>query len=153
MPEFHIHRELVASNDTRYLVRIREVVRETAQQAPFDERDVNRIVLAVDEAVSNIIEHAYDEPGQQGDIRVVLDADYNRFEVVIIDTGRQFDPAQIDVPDIAEHIRRGKKKGLGIFLMRQIMDEVKYTFVHGVRNELRMVKYVKRQGGEAPCQS
>jgi anti-sigma regulatory factor (Ser/Thr protein kinase) len=153
MPELHIHKELVASNDTRHLVKIREVVKDAATQAPFDEREVSRIVLAVDEAVSNIIEHAYEEPASGGDIRIVLDVDSSRFEVVIMDSGHEFDPSLVDVPDIAEHVRRGKKKGLGIFLMRQIMDEVKYTFIQGLRNELRMVKYAKNQGGQAQCQS
>jgi anti-sigma regulatory factor (Ser/Thr protein kinase) len=49
----------------------------------------------------------------------------------------------VDTPDIAEHVAAGRRNGLGIFLMRQIMDEVKYTFVQGFRNELRMVKYVR----------
>jgi anti-sigma regulatory factor (Ser/Thr protein kinase) len=144
MPEVPIHKELVAANDTRNLVKIREVVKDAATQAPFEEREIARIVLAVDEAISNIMEHAYEEPGAEGDIRIVIDVDAARFEVVIVDSGREFDPSMIDIPDITEHVKKGKKKGLGIFLMRQIMDEVKYTFVQGLRNELRMVKYVKK---------
>jgi serine/threonine-protein kinase RsbW len=150
----HVHKELVAPNDTRHLVKIREVVQEAAAQVPFDKREVGRIVLAVDEAVSNIMEHAYeDQENNEGDIRVTIDADCSKMEVVICDSGKEFNPESIQVPDISEHVQRGKKKGLGIFLMRQIMDEVKYTFVQGIRNELRMVKYVRSQGGGDSCQS
>ena len=142
-----VHKELVAPNDTRHLVKIREVTEEAARYAAFDERDVGRIVLAVDEAVSNIMEHAYEACDEGGDIRVAIDVDEARFEVVITDSGKEFNPAGIEVPDMTEHVRQGKKKGLGIFLMRQIMDEVKYTFVQGLRNELRMVKYARKTGG------
>ena len=144
-----IHKELVAPNDTRHLAKIREIVQESAGKLAFEKADIGRIVLAVDEAVANIMEHAYEDMEEAGDIRIAIDADDTRFEVLISDSGKEFDPSRIDVPDIAEHVTRGKKKGLGIFLMRQIMDEVKYTFVQGLRNELRMVKYVRNsQGGE-----
>ena len=144
-----VHKELVASNNTSHLVSIRQIVAEAATESNFDESETNRIVLAVDEAVSNVIEHAYEDcEGQSGDIQVTIDADDTKFEVIIADNGKQFDPGNIDEPDIVEHVKQGKKKGLGIFLMRQIMDEVKYTFVQGVRNELRLVKYFRREGGE-----
>lgn len=145
MPE-HIHKELVAPNDTRHLVKIREIVEDSAIKTFSDKREAGRIVLAVDEAVSNIMEHAYEDMEIAGDIRITIDADDARFEIVISDSGKEFDPNTLNVPDIKEHVSRGKKKGLGVFLMRQIMDEVKYTFVQGLRNELRMVKYVRKAG-------
>ena len=46
-------------------------------------------------------------------------------------------------PDMKEHVQRGHKKGLGIFLMRQIMDEVRYKFKDGVKNELTLVKFIR----------
>lgn len=139
-----VHRDMVVPNDTEHLVDVREAVRDVVHESAFPDKDVNRIILAVDEAVANIMEHAY-ETNQEGEltIEMTLDADASKFEVVIIDSGKEFDPAEIDVPDMSDHVAKGKKKGLGIFLMRQIMDEVQYTFVQGFRNELRMVKYVR----------
>jgi serine/threonine-protein kinase RsbW len=61
--------------------------------------------------------------------------------VVIRDTGKYFDPKEAETPNIEEHIKNGKRHGLGIFLIRQIMDEVIYSYKQGIRNELRMVKY------------
>ena len=49
-----------------------------------------------------------------------------------------------DEPDLEKYVRTGKKQGLGIYLMRRIMDEVRYEFIRGVRNELRMTKYVRK---------
>jgi serine/threonine-protein kinase RsbW len=147
MPVTTVHRELVAPNNTRNLARIRGAVHEAAAASALVDRDARQVVLAVDEAVANIIEHAYDGSVEPGDIRITIDATPARFEVVISDAGREFDPGAVEMPDIREHVRNRQKDGLGVFLMRQIMDEVKYTFVQGIRNELRLVKYI-RAGGE-----
>lgn len=143
-----VHKELVAPSDTKHLAKIRQIVQEVAAQVPFGEADIGRIVLAVDEAVANVMEHAYEDMEAPGDISIIIDADERRMEVVVADNGKEFDPGAINVPNIVDHVNQGKKKGLGIFLMRQIMDEVKYTFVKGLRNELRMIKYVDARGGE-----
>lgn len=141
MPE-PIHKTLVAPNDTRHLAEIRRVVDEVS--APFFpvKTERGKIVLAVDEAVSNVMEHAYAGCSTPGDIEVDIQADDTRLQVIIRDSGKPFDPLSIRDPDLKEHIRQGKRNGLGLFLMRQIMDEVKYSFVEGRRNELRMVKYI-----------
>jgi anti-sigma regulatory factor (Ser/Thr protein kinase) len=135
----------VIPNDTRFLAQVREAVSEVVQESAFPDKDMHRIILAVDEAVANIMEHAFESSDGESELAITmaLNADANSFEVVIHDSGKEFDPAEVDTPDIAEHVAAGRRNGLGIFLMRQIMDEVKYTFVQGFRNELRMVKYVR----------
>ena len=142
-----IHKELVALSVTSQLARIRAVIHDAAMESFFTEREAGRIVLAVDEAVSNIIEHAYSEQAEPGDIRITIYADDESFEVVLTDYGLQFDPHSVQTPDIAEHVREGKRDGLGVFLMRQIMDEVKYAFVPGEKNELRLIKYNTPKSG------
>jgi len=140
-----VHRDLVIPNKTRYLASVREAVSDVVRESAFPDKDMHRIILAVDEAVANIMEHAFESADGESElsINLVLDADATKFEVVIHDSGKEFDPSVIEAPDIAEHVAAGRRNGLGIFLMRQIMDEVKYTFVQGFRNELRMVKYVR----------
>lgn len=71
-----------------------------------------------------------------------MDINPKRFEVVIYDTGCSFNPKDVTTPDIQQFIREGRRGGLGVFLMRKIMDEVEYVFQEGIRNELRMVKYL-----------
>lgn len=141
----HIHKELVIPNETKYLATVREAVSNVVKESAFPCNDIHRIILAVDEAVANIMEHAYEGRDRESELTITmaLDADATKFEVVILDSGNEFDPADIETPNMMEHVAAGRRNGLGIFLMRQIMDEVKYTFVHGFRNELRMVKYVR----------
>lgn len=137
-----IHRELVIPNDTKYLAEVRQVVQDVVHSSRFPTSEANRIVLAVDEAVTNIMQHAYEHDLEGNlEIELVVEGDNTKFEVVIRDSGKSFDPKSADEVDVGEHVKNGKRHGLGIFLIRQIMDEVVYSYKQGVRNELRMVKY------------
>lgn len=133
---------LVVTNDTKYLIVVREFISRLVQQSRLSRDDENKIILAVDEAVTNIIEHGYDD-GVEGSIEIEVEVDEAQFKVMIRDTGRIFNPESIPTPDLTDHVKLGKKKGLGIFLMRQIMDEVRYRFKDGIKNELTLVKYVR----------
>ena len=137
-----IHRELSVPSDTAYLAQVRAVVIEVVGKDLFPPQKAGLIALAVDEAVANIMEHAYPPGSEGGKIDVILDADTARFEVLIRDSGLSFDPRQAPEVNMTEHVKAGKKGGLGIFLMRRIMDEINYTFKQGEHNELQMIKYV-----------
>ena len=140
-----LHRELRVPFDTTYLSEIRQAVLDVLGEAPFPQVKANMIALAVDEAVANIMEHAFEtdcDERENSQIDVILDANAERFEVLIRDNGISFDPRIAPDVDIKEHVKAGRKGGLGIFLMRRIMDEVNYSFKQGVQNELQMIKYV-----------
>ena len=140
-----IHRELVVPNDTQYLATVRGEVTKVVEQSAFGPRDQKLLILAVDEAVTNIMEHAYDNDLEgELDVELILEADATRFEVVIRDSGKEFDPSTVDIPDITAHVGKGQRHGLGIFLIRQIMDEINYNFVQGEKNQLQMIKFVDR---------
>lgn len=139
-----VQRELSIPNDTKYLATVREAIFDLIARSDFPGDDVNHIVLAVDEAVANIIEHAYqDQPDGEMEIDLSLHADAEKFEVIVADAGRRFDPYRVDTPNMEEHVRLGKKSGLGIFLMRKIMDQVSYRFCGNGANELQMIKFAK----------
>lgn len=134
--------ELVIPNDTKYLATVREAVGDLIRKSQFPGDDLSRIILAVDEAVANIIEHAYaSHNGGEAEIELVLHADLERFEVLVRDGGQRFDPDRIQTPDMETHVREGRKSGLGIFLMRKIMDQVNYRFRDDGSNELQMIKF------------
>lgn len=133
---------LTVSNETRYLIVVRDFIGRMVRQSALTSEEQNKIILAVDEAVTNIIEHGYNR-GEQGTIEIEAECDPGRFQVVIRDSGRVFNPESIPDPDLMEHVKAGRKKGLGIFLMRQIMDEVRYRYKDGVQNELTLVKFTK----------
>jgi anti-sigma regulatory factor (Ser/Thr protein kinase) len=129
-------------NDTKYLSVVRETVREVVRLAGFPEDDVHMLTVAVDEAVANIIEHGF-EPRSYGrmEIEIQMAADEDVFEAIIRDCGSAFDPSRIALVNIKEHVRAGRKNGLGIFLMQRIMDRVIYSRDERNNNQLRLVKY------------
>jgi serine/threonine-protein kinase RsbW len=139
--------EMTVPSDTTYLSKVRKVVIDIVGAGMFSPVKANLIALAVDEAVANIMEHAYsqDRGGDANDrkeILIIFRADARQFEVRIRDCGATFDPRSAPDADVHENVKQGRKGGLGIFLMRRIMDEINYTFKQGVHNELQMIKYV-----------
>lgn len=132
---------IVVAARTDQLQQVREFMMRKVRESALPDREKNKVVLAVDEAVANIIKHAYGGAGE-GKVQVDVRADARRFEILIFDTGQCFDPSAIKNPDMQEHVRLGKKTGLGIFLMRQIMDEVSYNFAEGRQNQLHLVKFI-----------
>ena len=133
---------LVIANDTKHLTVVREFIARLIQQSALSKEDENKIILAVDEAVTNVIEHGYDSQNE-GSIEIDVVSTPTSFKITIRDTGKIFNPTSTPSLNVQDHVKMGRKKGLGIFLMRQIMDEVKYTFRDGVKNELTMVKFIK----------
>jgi serine/threonine-protein kinase RsbW len=124
-----------------YLDEIREFVGSIARGAGFDDREVYNIQLAADEAASNIIEHAY-EGVKDGVLDVSCGVKDSALTIVMIDYGGSFDPSTIPLPDLKADLADRKIGGLGIFLMRKLMDEVYYE-VRSTGNVLTMIKRKK----------
>ncbi len=142
--------ELVVSNETANLANVREFVLANLRKTGLPEVEHGKIVLAVDEAVSNIMRHAYEKSAKgTRTIEILFSADQEKIRLILIDSGKEFDPTEIGDPNIFEHARLGKRYGLGLFLMRRIMDEVKFVFRAGIENMLTMVKYF-HVSGEQP---
>ncbi|MCC6538112.1 MAG: ATP-binding protein [Bryobacterales bacterium] len=131
-------------SSTDNLAMIRDFVAKVGEKAGFDEKEVTKLALAVDEACSNVIEHAYGGDDANKEVRVRVSYDSEQVVVEVVDTGRGFDPAQIPVKDTDQLVRERRSGGLGWRLIRSIMDEVQYHMVPGEKNELRMVKKIRR---------
>jgi len=143
MPSFERTFSLNVPSSTENLAMIRDFVSNIGVQVGFTEAEVARLALAVDEACANVIEHAYSqEVTHDVTVRAVVDEETLRFEIV--DTGRHFDPAIIQTQDVEELIRQRKSGGLGLRLIRTIMDDVQYRIIPGEKNELRMTKKLKK---------
>jgi serine/threonine-protein kinase RsbW len=138
MSGFHRH-ELRIHPDLGELARIRSEVAGAIRVGGFPEAYTNRILIAVDEAVTNIIEHGYEGP-VNGEIEIVCEVEPETFTISIIDQGESFDPRSMTDVDIQRHVAQGKSGGLGIFLIRKIMDVVDYHHETGRHNRLTMVK-------------
>ena len=127
---------------TQNLAMIREFVTRVAEQAGLNETEVGQLELAVDEACANVIEHAYgDDTTKQVMVRAIFDEDTLRIHV--IDTGKGFDPTQVPEQELKDLIAKRRTGGLGMRLIKTLMDEVHYDIEPGKRNELRMVKKLR----------
>jgi anti-sigma regulatory factor (Ser/Thr protein kinase) len=98
-----------------------------------------KIMLALDEAVANVINHAFGDVPPPHLIRVRLDITAELFAAEVIDNGRQFDPTTAPDPDLMLPLEQRTPGGLGIHLMRNVMDRLQYRHKGG-ENTLRMEK-------------
>ena len=111
----------------------------------MDEWGVYSLKLAVDEACTNIVQHAYG--GRGGEIEVTVEAVEEGVWVTLLDWGEPFDPASIPTPDVTASLDQRPLGGLGLFLMRQLMDEVHFEFDADRGNRLTMAKNFQGRGG------
>ncbi len=125
------------------LVAISEYIIQAATQAGLDDSQVYEVQLAVDEAATNIIEHAYHDT-DKGVIECSYEILPNGIKVILVDRGKPFDPADVPEPVFTTDIEEVKPRGLGIFIMRKVMDEVRFDISAGGKNTCTMVKYAKK---------
>ncbi|AXI99910.1 serine/threonine-protein kinase RsbW [Cyclonatronum proteinivorum] len=130
------HIEVAAS--TENLIQVRNFVGEHARRHGFSEKETEQIRLSVDEAMTNVIKHAYDFDSSQK-IYVSVGAEDRTFWVAIQDTGRAFDVSAYKVPNVPERIKKRQKGGVGVYLIKQLMDKVEYS-TSNQQNEIRMIK-------------
>lgn len=139
MASFEKTFSLHVPSSTENLAMIRDFVSSIGQRAGLDEAEVMRLALAVDEACANVIEHAYSSE-QFHEVTIRGELDDEALSFVIVDTGRHFDPAALQGEPLEELVRQRKSGGLGLRLIRTIMDDVQYRIIAGEKNELRMTK-------------
>ena len=134
---------LQVPSSTENLALIREFVGTTASQAGFSENEVAKLELAVDEACANVIEHAYGhDVSKEVVVRVRLDDEFLKIDIE--DTGNGFDPNSINQEELEQLINKRKTGGLGMRLMKTLMDEVRYEIEPGKKNALYMMKRLKK---------
>ncbi len=121
-----------------YLGDLRDFVTQIGRKHKFSDKVVNAFKLAVDEAATNIIRHAYRT--QEGLITIRAIVKKNSLTLSIVDQGTYFDPKRVKDPDLNRYIDIGKKGGLGIFIMRKLMDDIDYRKIEE-GNELRITKF------------
>ena len=133
---------LQVPSSTGNLAIIREFVVNVGGQAGLQEAEISKLELAVDEACANVIEHAYGHDISK-DVTVRATFDDAVLHVSVIDEGRGFDPASIPPNELDQLVKQRKSGGLGMRLIRTLMDEVQYEIVPGQKNELHMTKKLR----------
>ena len=134
---------LTIPSSTRYLEIVRGFVEKHTLEAGFDNRSVEQFKVAVDEACTNIIKHAYGgNEACELDVRIIIYTD--RCTVCIRDEGEAFKPQEYHEPDIFELAKKRQAGGFGVHIMRRLMDHVEYAS-EGEINEVRLTKYIGPQ--------
>lgn len=127
---------------TENLHLIRDFIIKIAEKAGFDEQNREQIALAVDEACTNVIKHAYKFDSQR-EIDILISLDSRKMRITITDHGSGFDITKIKDPDLKRFARESRHGGLGIYLIKTLMDDVKYEFNPGIRNQVQLTKYIR----------
>lgn len=125
--------------DPEHLEALLEFVNGQAQAAGLEPHDLYRVDLAAEEVLTNIVKYAYPQGG--GQVRVDCGVAGQSFVMEFRDQGQPFDPLAAAAPDLAEDLRQRPVGGLGIHLVRQVMDQVSYQR-QGDTNLLRLAKTI-----------
>lgn len=137
--------KLTVPSSTRHLEEVRRFVERHARAAQLSREAIEQLKIAVDEACTNVIKHAYrGEAVHEIDIAVLVKPD--RFTVRIRDQGRAFQPACYEEPNIFKAVQRRRAGGFGVHIMRRLMDQVEYR-TYGETNEVSLTKY-RRDGSD-----
>jgi len=121
------------------LETISDFVVKVAQDAGLDDKAVYGVQLAVDEAATNIIEHGYGGEGR-GEIQVTCEILADGLKVELQDRGKGFDINSVSEPVTNAPLEDVRPRGLGIFFMRRMMDDVRLESSKRSGNRLIMIK-------------
>jgi len=116
---------------------------QIVESVGMDMRSVNHCELAVDEAITNIIEHGYGETGANKVVDIVIKQRPDQVTIIIMDDGPPHDPLNNPEPDpLADLEERAENNGgWGVFFIKKVMDDVRYKYAAN-RNHLIMTKQI-----------
>lgn len=117
---------------------ITQFVADAAEAALLDEDAVFHCQMAVDEACTNVIEHAYGE-NPNSNFEITCAVEPGKCTIEIVDQGKRFDPTSVPPPEISQNLDDIRPGGVGIHLIKQLMDEVRFEYT-GRGNTLTLVK-------------
>ncbi|MBI2932846.1 MAG: ATP-binding protein [Planctomycetes bacterium] len=128
----------------RFLGEVRTLVREALDEAKIQKHDRDLIVLALDEAVSSIVQYAKFK-GYENEVSLTIDINDVRFKATLVDSLNVYDLSlnggQTEA-QVAQKLEKERSFTMGVFLIRQIMDEIAYTYKKGFQNELELIKFL-----------
>ena len=135
-------RKIIIPAQIKYLAQIRSFIDYIGRVYHYSSKDINATKLAVEEACTNIMRHGYrDIP--DGEITIKILIRRLSMTVILIDQGQSFDPRTVNKPDLFKYVEMGKMGGLGIMMIRKLMDELRYK-VTDQGNEFHLIKYRER---------
>lgn len=130
--------------DTRYLGMVRDVARRFAESTGFDQADAQQIGLAVDEATTNVIEHAY-RGSKKREIEIQFDPEDDNLCIQILHDGKPFDLPRLPEFDPTRFAAERRTGGMGLYIMKQVMDRVDYGTSSSGKQMCLMVRSRQRK--------
>ncbi|MCE5213326.1 MAG: ATP-binding protein [Methanobacterium sp.] len=129
--------QLQVSGKLDSLSLISQFLVNNLQKFGMGDHDLFQTQIAVDEAITNIIEHG--ELAEQNKIIIKCKKEGNKILIIIEDKGKPFDPTKLADPDITAPIHERKTGGLGVYFIKKYMNQVEYDYRDG-KNILTMIK-------------
>ena len=123
-------RSITLTNDVQQVPKLAEFVDNVCEAMGFDDLTTMQMNLAIEEAVVNVMNYAYPE-GTTGSVNIEVQANDARLKFVISDNGKHFDPTSVAEADTTLSAEDRSIGGLGIYLVRQLMDSVNYERIGG----------------------
>ena len=131
----------VMNNDIKEVARFSEFIKEATGKMGIEKSLANQLRLAAEEAIVNVIDYAY-PPGTEGHIEVRMMYDGTTLRFKIIDSGVAFDPTAKEKADTTLSAEDRQIGGLGILLVRELMDSINYERNNG-KNVLTLIKNIE----------
>jgi len=131
--------ELELYVDLERVSLVREFVARMGSDLGLDPQVIFELQLAVEEACTNVVVHAYD--GQGGNLQVSFEPVDGGVRVDLRDWGAPFDPQAIPHPDVKAPLDQRPLGGLGLYLIQQVTDQVGFEFDPAQGNTLTMIKH------------
>lgn len=139
-----MERRITIPADLEEITRAAGILEEVMAAAGFCREEILRLQLAVEEACANVVLHGYGEEEGEICLRALVDGD--RLSVTVEDEGGPFDPTACSPPRLEEDLEGRGIGGLGVHLMRSLVDGISYEFRDG-KNVLTLM--VKRDRSDA----
>ena len=130
--------------------QLRARLSTAAAQLRIPERETDHLLIAADEVFSNIAAYAYPDGGGTVEIRLTANADGTELSLAFSDRGIPFDPLAVKPPDTSAPLADRKIGGLGIHVVRKLMDQLVYRRAEDGRNILTLTKRLPTTGEAHP---
>ncbi|HVZ81223.1 MAG TPA: SpoIIE family protein phosphatase [bacterium] len=140
-PKRRVYRLEVEAKEIE-LLTIKDFIQRVCDAAGCGTKEIANVKLAVDEACSNIVRHAYKDR-EVGRIVLEIGVGYGDLKIKIIDFGKPFDFHSVKDPDLNRYVDIGRKGGLGIWLIKKMMNDVQYRSFPD-RNELILYRRLSK---------
>lgn len=139
-----VNNDLTIKSDFEELEKVRKFITNQTKDFGFNENESFKIALAVDEACTNLIKYSFNQDSRNK-ILISISKNESYFEIKIKDSGLSFNPLFVPTPDMPEYLNKYQKGGLGIHIMRSVMDTISYEPSNSIVkwNVLTLIKSLK----------